>query len=63
MAAERSDLASTYHAAAATGLLNERHAVSDVLARRGVEVVDDAPDELAPALADRYLSLKAAGRL
>ena len=31
--------------------------------RRGVEVVDAPPDELPPALADRYLALKAAGRL
>ena len=29
----------------------------------GVEVVDAAPDELAPALADRYLAMKAAGKL
>ena len=33
------------------------------LARRGVEVVDAPPDRLAPDLADRYLALKAAGRL
>jgi uncharacterized protein (DUF58 family) len=63
MASERSDLAATYHAAAATGFLNERLAVADLLSRRGVEVVDAPPEDLAPALADRYLSLKAAGRL
>ena len=34
-----------------------------VLRRRGVEVVDAPPDELPPRLADRYLALKAAGRL
>ena len=33
------------------------------LVHRGVEVVDALPDDLAPALADRYLALKAAGRL
>jgi len=29
----------------------------------GVEVVDAPPEELAPALADRYLAMKATGRL
>jgi hypothetical protein len=28
-----------------------------------VEVIDASPTELAPALADRYLAMKAAGRL
>jgi hypothetical protein len=37
--------------------------VAELLARRGVEVVDAPPEQLAPELADRYLSLKAAGRL
>jgi uncharacterized protein (DUF58 family) len=31
--------------------------------RSGVEVIDATPDEIAPKLADRYLALKAAGRL
>jgi hypothetical protein len=34
-----------------------------LLARSGVEVVEAPPDTIAPALADRYLALKAAGRL
>lgn len=63
MLAERGDLASTYRAAAAAGFVRERRAASDELARSGVEVVDALPDDLAPALADRYLALKAAGRL
>jgi hypothetical protein len=33
------------------------------LRRHGVEVVDADPEHLPPALADTYLSLKAAGRL
>jgi hypothetical protein len=33
------------------------------LRQRGVEVVSAGPDELAPALADTYLALKATGRL
>jgi uncharacterized protein (DUF58 family) len=40
-----------------------RAQVSARLSRRGVQVVDAPPDRLAPALADAYLSLKAAGRL
>lgn len=63
MLADRSDLAATYRAAAAAGFSRERRAVADQLTRFGVEVVDALPDDLAPALADRYLALKAAGRL
>ncbi len=37
--------------------------VHEQLARHHAEVVTALPDDLAPALADRYLSLKAAGRL
>ena len=32
-------------------------------AAAGVDVVDAPPEELAPALADRYLAMKATGRL
>lgn len=63
MLSDRRDLASTYRAAAAAGFSYERRAAADELGRAGVEVVDALPDELAPALADRYLALKAAGRL
>ena len=31
--------------------------------RHGVDVVDAEPEDLAPALADRYLAMKATGRL
>jgi hypothetical protein len=34
-----------------------------LLRRYGVQVVDAVPANLAPALADAYLGLKAAGRL
>jgi uncharacterized protein (DUF58 family) len=40
-----------------------RNHIAALLRRRGVEVVDASPDRLAPALADAYLNLKAAGRL
>lgn len=63
MATDRSDLASTYRAAAAAGFALERQAVSDELMRSKVEVVDALPENLAPAVTDRYLALKAAGRL
>jgi uncharacterized protein (DUF58 family) len=63
MLTDRRDLASTYRAAAVAGFARERRSVSDELTRSRVEVVDALPDDLAPALADRYLALKAAGRL
>ncbi len=63
MAAGRGDAAAVYDAAAAGVALAERRDVAGRLARRGVEVVDASPDEFAPALADRYLALKARGRL
>jgi uncharacterized protein (DUF58 family) len=63
MATERTDVGSIYNAAAAIRAQAERAQVSAKLGRRGVQVVDASPDRLAPALADAYLSLKAAGRL
>jgi uncharacterized protein (DUF58 family) len=63
LAAGRSDAAQVYDAAAAERSRGERSAIATRLRHNGVEVVDAAPADLAPALADRYLSLKAAGRL
>jgi uncharacterized protein (DUF58 family) len=63
MANGRGDAAEVYAAAAAERSRLERARVSELLSRRGVEVVDEPPEALAPALADRYLALKAAGRL
>lgn len=63
MASARGDLESVYNAAAAERTLAERRHLTALLARHGVEVVDALPDELPRALADRYLSLKAAGKL
>jgi hypothetical protein len=37
--------------------------VTAILSRAGVTVVDENPDQIAPALADTYLALKKAGRL
>ncbi len=53
----------TYTAAAATRTMLERDRIARILVRAGAEVVDATPDELPPQLADRYLALKAAGRL
>ncbi|OJZ75753.1 hypothetical protein BRW65_04275 [Mycobacterium paraffinicum] len=63
MAAGRSDPAAVYDAAAAERSRNDRRAIATRLRRSGVEVVDAPPAELSPALADRYLAMKATGRL
>jgi uncharacterized protein (DUF58 family) len=63
MAAARGDAAAVYEAAAAERARAERARTTALLVRHGVEVVDAPPDDLPPALADRYLALKAAGRL
>jgi uncharacterized protein (DUF58 family) len=59
----RGDAEAVYDAAAAERAGLERAQVAELLSRRGVEVVDASADELPPQLSDRYLALKAAGRL
>lgn len=59
----RSDTESVYVAAAAEQDLLELEAARDRLRRAGAEVVEASAEGLAPALADAYLALKAAGRL
>jgi uncharacterized protein (DUF58 family) len=63
MAAARGDAAAVYEAAAAERARSERARVSALLRRHGIDVLDAPPARLPPALADAYLSLKAAGRL
>ncbi|MER7954396.1 DUF58 domain-containing protein [Streptomyces sp. NPDC096030] len=63
MAAGRGTIDAVYEAAAATQAQTQRHRTADQLRRHGVTVVDATPENLAPALADAYLALKAAGRL
>ncbi|MFI8517337.1 DUF58 domain-containing protein [Streptomyces sp. NPDC085481] len=63
MAANRGTLDGVYEAAAATQAQAQRLRTGEQLQRHGVTVVDATPDNLAPALADAYLALKAAGRL
>ncbi|MFD5126054.1 DUF58 domain-containing protein [Streptomyces sp. NPDC058385] len=63
MADSRGNTEAVYDAAAAAQAQAERHRTAELLIRRGVTVVDATPNDLAPALADAYLALKAAGRL
>ncbi|HWU47351.1 MAG TPA: DUF58 domain-containing protein [Humibacter sp.] len=59
----RSDRAEVYRAAAAERALLDAARVSEAVRRLGAEVVTGPPDGLPAALADRYIALKAAGRL
>jgi uncharacterized protein (DUF58 family) len=63
LAAGRGDAVAVYAAAAAARTSLRRARAAALLTGRGVQVIDAGPEELAPALADTYLALKAAGRL
>jgi len=63
MAGGRGTTERVYAAAAAARVGAERRRSAELLRRRGAEVVDASPERFAPAVADAYLSLKAAGRL
>lgn len=63
MTGARRDLDETYLAAAAERTLLETNRVAAAAQRLGAQVVTAAPADLPPALADRYLALKGAGRL
>jgi uncharacterized protein (DUF58 family) len=63
LAAGRADAAEVYGAAAAEQARAGRERVAALVRRGGAQVIDAAPDHLPAALADAYLSLKAAGRL
>ena len=60
---ERPDRDAVYRAAAAERSLLDVSRVAAAVRRLGGDVVTGAPADLPPALADRYLALKAAGRL
>ena len=62
-AAERSNRTEVYRAAAAERALLDIARVSAAIRQLGADVVTGAPADLPPALADRYIALKAAGRL
>ncbi|KOV94206.1 DUF58 domain-containing protein [Streptomyces sp. NRRL B-3648] len=63
MARARGNAEAVYEAASAAQAQSERRRTAEQLRRHGVTVVDATPEDLAPALADAYLALKAAGRL
>jgi uncharacterized protein (DUF58 family) len=63
LAARRGDVGALHTAAAAERGLAELRRVQSALTRYGVHVVDAPADTFASAVADRYLDLKAAGRL
>ncbi|MEU2159228.1 DUF58 domain-containing protein [Streptomyces sp. NPDC019396] len=63
MAGGRGTLDAVYDAASGAQAQVQRRRTAEQLQRHGVTVVDDTPDDLAPAVADAYLALKAAGRL
>lgn len=63
LATGRADEAQVYDAAAAERARSDRRAAAAALRAAGADVVDTRPQDLAPALADRYLAMKAAGRL
>jgi uncharacterized protein (DUF58 family) len=63
LAAARDGLDEVYAAAAAEQSLARRQATADLLGTLGVGVIDVPADDLPPALADHYLSLKARGLL
>ncbi|MFF9644415.1 DUF58 domain-containing protein [Kitasatospora aureofaciens] len=63
LAAGRGTVEAVYGAAAAERTRADRRHTADRLTRHGVTVLDAPPAQIAPALADTYLALKAAGRL
>jgi uncharacterized protein (DUF58 family) len=63
MLAGREETHDLYTAGAAARTMLERDAIGMRLRGLGAEVLTALPDDLAPAVADRYLALKASGRL
>jgi uncharacterized protein (DUF58 family) len=60
---DRTDRETVYRAAAAERALLDVARVTAAIQRLGADVVTGSPTDLPPALSDRYLGLKAAGRL
>lgn len=59
----RDSVEDVYIAAAAARAASDRLQVAELLAAGGAHVIQADPDDLAPRVADRYLELKAAGKL
>jgi len=62
-AASRPDAADVYREAAAARTERDAASVAAAIARAGAEAIAGTPEDLPPRIADRYLALKAAGRL
>ena len=60
---ERPDAADVYRAAAIERSAHDAAVVAAAIGRAGGEAIAATPDDLPPRIADRYLALKAAGRL
>ncbi|MFE4726530.1 DUF58 domain-containing protein [Microbacterium sp. NPDC056736] len=60
---ERPDAADVYRAAAVERSAHDAAVVAAAVARAGGEAIAATPEDLPPRIADRYLALKAAGRL
>ncbi len=63
IAADRDTSDTLWAAAAAERSLDDARRLSGAISRLGAEALADSPDDLPPRVADRYLELKAAGRL
>jgi uncharacterized protein (DUF58 family) len=63
LAAARGSADAVFAAASAELAISTRRKAAEELSRHGVHVVDAIPERFAPALADKYLALKATGRL
>jgi len=62
-AAARTTVGEIYQAAAAEQTLADAARVAAAVERAGAEAIADGPEDLPPRIADRYLQLKATGRL
>ncbi|GAA2984441.1 uncharacterized protein (DUF58 family) [Microbacterium terrae] len=60
---ERPDAADVYRLAAVERATRDARVTAAAMARAGAESLTGSPDDLPPRIADRYLALKAAGRL
>ena len=63
LAQQRGSREEVYLAAAAERTLRDAENVADAIRRAGGEAISADPEDLPPRIADRYLELKAAGRL
>jgi len=59
----RANRTEVYLAAAAERAVLDQARVADAIRQLGADVVTAAPQDLPPAVADRYIALKAAGKL